>query len=152
MKARSIMRRYGILAAAALICVLAGSVVANAFQTFTVANAAFYSYDLQPGANSAAITPPANLPVLMMGTGLSVTERGVAMATILHIPAGFIEWVGLESTSGAAITQGYSATAGTHILFLDFGHSVDVQVGSADTIVIHNGTTAERTGNLELIW
>ena len=152
MKARSKMRRYGILAAATLICVLAGSVVASAYQTFTVPNAAFYSYDLLAGANSAPITPPSNQAVLMMGTGTSVSERGVAMATILHIPAGFIEWVGLESTLNSGITQGYSAATGTHILYLDFAHQVDVQVASADTIWIHNGAAAERTGNLELIW
>jgi len=152
MKERSKMRRYGILAAAASICVLAGSVVANAFQTLTVPNAANYTYNLAGGANSAAITPPTNVPVLMMGTQTAVGFRGVAMATILHIPANFIEWVGIESTSGAAITQGYSAAAGTHILYLDFGHQVDVQVASADTIWIHNASTITMTGTVELIW
>jgi hypothetical protein len=152
MKASSKMRRYGILAAAALICVLAGSVVANAFQTLTVPNAAFYTYNLAPGAYSAAITPPTNVPVLMMGTQTTVGYRGVAMATIMHIPASFMEWVGLESTTGAAITQGYSGSLGAHILYLDFSHSVDVQVASVDTIWVHNGSSITMTGTLELIW
>jgi hypothetical protein len=152
MKARSTIRRYGILLAATVVCVLAGSVVAKATQALTVPNAAVYTYNLAAGANSAPITPVANQAVLMMGTQLTVGYRGVAMATILHIPASFIEWTGIESTTGSVITQGYSGTAGIHILYLDFSHQVDVQVAGLDTIMIHNGATTARTGTLELIW
>lgn len=138
--------------AAAIVGGLALSVVAKAAQTLTVPNAAFYTYDLAAGANSAEITPAPNQAVLMMGTQTGIGYRGVAQATILHAPSSFIEWVGIESTYGAAITEGYKNVAGTHILYLDFSHQVDVQVASADTIWIHNGSGGERTGNLELIW
>lgn len=152
MNATSKLRRFGILLAATTICLLAASVVGKAAQTFTVPNAAFYSYNLAAGANSSPITPVSNQAVLMMGSQTTAGFRGVAMATILHIPANFIEWTGLESTNGSAITQGWSGVAGTHILYLDFSHQVDVQVAGTDTILIHNGATSARTGTLELIW
>jgi hypothetical protein len=93
-----------------------------------------------------------NQAVFIIGAQTTLGYRGVAMATILHIQSSFIEWVGLESTSGAAITQGFSGAAGTHILYLDFDHLVDVQVASPDTILIHNANSVTQTGNLKLIW
>jgi hypothetical protein len=152
MKERSNIRRYGSLSLAMVVTVLTIAVVAKASQTVTVPNAATFTYNLAPGANTGQITPASNQAVFMMGTQTTIGFRGVAMATLLHIPSGFIEWVGLESTSGAAITQGFSGAAGSHILYLDFSHQVDVQVASPDTIMIHNGAAQQRTGNLELIW
>jgi hypothetical protein len=67
-------------------------------------------------------------------------------------PAAFLEWVGLESTAGAAITQGFSGAAGTHILYLDFAHQVDIEVNTPDSFRVHNGAAAVRTGNVTLIW
>ena len=128
------------------------SIVAKASQTITIPNAATFTYSLAAGANSGPITPVTNQAVFMMGTQTTVGYRGVAMATLLHVPSSFIEWTGLESTSGSAITEGFSATAGTHILYLDFSHLVDVQVASPDTIQIHNGNSVTQTGNLTLIW
>jgi hypothetical protein len=71
---------------------------------------------------------------------------------MLHVPASFLEWTGLESTAGSAITQGFSGVAGTHILFLDFSHTVDLQVSTTDAFVIHNGNGAASDGNVTLIW
>ena len=110
------------------------------------------SYNLAPGANSGAISVPPNLPVLVMGVCTTFNYRGVGQATLLHIPANFIEWVGLESTAGAGITQGYSGAAGTHIVYLDYSHQVDIEVNSPDTIRVHNASSATRTGNVTLIW
>ena len=72
--------------------------------------------------------------------------------SLQHIPSDFIEWVGLESPSNAAITSGASATLGVHIVYIDLGHLVDIQVASADTIRVHNGSAATQTGNVTLIW
>ena len=152
MKTTSKARRYGVLWAATIVFVLAASVMARATQSLTVPNAATYTYNLASGAYSSPITPVSNQAVLMMGSQTTAGTRGVAMATILHIPGNFIEWVGLESTDGSAITQGYSGSAGTHILYLDFGHLVDVQVAGTDTIRVYNGAAHTQTGNLELIW
>jgi hypothetical protein len=137
---------------ATVVFALTTTVLVRASQSVTVPNAAMFTYNLAPGANTGIITPAANQAVFVMGTQTTVGFRGVAMATLLHIPASFIEWVGIESTSGAAITQGFSGAAGSHILYLDFSHQVDVQVASPDAILIHNGAAQNRTGNLELIW
>ena len=149
---RSNIRRYGSLFIAIIVIAITATVVGKASQTVTVPNAATFTYNLAAGAASAQITPVPNQAVFMMGSQTAIGYRGVAFATILHIPASFIEWVGIESTSGAAITEGYNSTRGTHILYLDFSHQVDVQVAGPDTIWIHNGAGDTRTGNLELIW
>jgi hypothetical protein len=71
---------------------------------------------------------------------------------LLRVPSSFLEWVGLESTAGAAITQGFSGSPGTHIVFIDFSHKVDVEVASPDTIKIHNASTGTATGSVTLVW
>lgn len=152
MKQKSSLRRYAVLSLAFVVAALALGIFGKAAQTVTVPNAVNITYNLAPSANSSAITPASNQAVLMIGSQTAAGYRGVASATILHVPSNFIEWVGLESPSGAAITQGFDNTAGAHILYLDFSHTVDVQVASADTIRIHNGNTTTMTGNLELIW
>jgi hypothetical protein len=128
------------------------AVTARAVQTITTPNAAFVSYNLAAGANSAAIFPAANQAVLVMGTCTTLNFRGVGHVTMLRIPSAFLEWVGLESHAGAVITQGFSGVAGTHILYLDFSHQVDIEVNTTDSFRIHNGSTAVRTGNVTLIW
>ena len=73
--------------------------------------------------------------------------------SLLRYPSTLIQWVGLESYySQEPITQGRSGIAGTHIVYIDFSHSVDIQLASADTILIHNGSTGTRAGNVTLIW
>ena len=122
------------------------------FRSGPALNTASVSYSLEAGTDSAPITPAANVPVLVMGCQTALGFRGVSQATLLRIPASFLEWVGLESTAGAAITQGFSATPGTHILWLDFSHQVDLRVSSADTFVVHNGSSGVRTGVVKLMW
>lgn len=111
-------------------------------------------YDLAPGEFTADIEIPPNVPVSLTGVGLSSGFRGVASATLLSIAGdgGFIEWTGLESTAGSVITQGFSGAPGTHILYLDWGHVVDVEVASATAIRIHNEAGAQRSGTITLIW
>lgn len=112
------------------------------------------TYDLAAGAVSPPIEVPANLPVALTGVQLQVDHRGVAQATLLSIPGvgGFIEWTGLESTAGSIITQGYSGVQGTHIVFLDYNHVVDVEVNSPTTIRIHNESLEQRSGVVTLTW
>jgi hypothetical protein len=137
---------------AVVIATLTSAVVAKATQTITTPNAAFVSYNLAAGANGAAIFPAANQSVLVMGTCTTLNFRGVAQVSMLRIPGSFLEWVGLESHAGAAITQGFSGVAGTHIVFLDFSHQVDIQVNTTDSFRVHNGAAAVRAGNVTLIW
>ena len=115
-------------------------------------NKTVFNYSLAPSANSVAHTVPANVPVLVMGVCTSLGVRGVGQVTLLHIPGFFIEWTGLESPSSCGFTCGYSGTAGAHIVYIDYSHQVDIQVASPDTIRVHNGSGAVRTGNVTLIW
>jgi hypothetical protein len=117
-----------------------------------VANRITFSYNLAPGADSAPVAIPANVPVHLMGTQTTVGVRGVGFVVMLRIPNQFLEWTGLDSTSASAITQGFSATAGTKIVFLDFAHLVAVQVNNANTIRIHNGSAGQRTGSVLITW
>jgi hypothetical protein len=110
------------------------------------------SYSLANGASSSPITPPADQPVLIMGIQDQGGFRGVGQVTLLRVAGQFLEWVGLESTAGAAITQGFSSTPGTHILYLDFGHSVDLRVNDTDSFVVHNASGGLASGTVTLIW
>jgi hypothetical protein len=142
--------RPAVILLATVVAIITSMVVANATQTITAPNAAFISYNLAAGANSAAITPATNKSVLVMGC--CTTSGGVGQVSLQHIPSTQIVWVGLESTPNAAITQGASFTAGHHIVYIDFSHMVDIQVASADTIRVHNAGIGTLAGNVTLVW
>src|SRR5437762_3016627 len=126
--------RPGVILMATVVAIITSIVVANATQTITTPNAAFISYNLAPNANSAPITPATNKSVLIMGCCTTIGNTGVGQVSLFHIPSDFIEWVGLESPNSPAITGGANSTAGTHIVYIDFYHQVDIQVASGDTI------------------
>jgi hypothetical protein len=117
-------------------------------------NAASFSYSLASGADSAPFTPVSDRAVLVMGTQTAVGNRGVGFVTLLHpsVAPLFLEWTGLESTAGSAIAQGFSGIAGTHIVFLDFAHQVDIRVASPNTFLVHNKGAGTQTGNVTIIW
>jgi hypothetical protein len=142
--------RPGVILLATVVAIITSVIVANATQTITAPNAAFISYNLVAGANSAAITPATNRSVLVMGC--STTTGGVGQVSLQHIPSGGMIWVGLESYLGAAITSGFASGAGTHIVYIDGSHFVNIQVASADTIRVHNGSPGTRAGNVTLVW
>jgi len=135
-----------------LVLALTLTVVVQASQTIKTPNAVAVNYDLLAGATSAAVTPATSQPVVVMGVQNSLGYRGVGGVTMLHVPSSFLEWEGLESPAAAAITSGFSGVAGTHIVYLDYSHLVDIQVASADTFVIHNGNSIEMAGVVTLIW
>jgi len=146
--------RPGVILLATVVAIITSMVVANATQSITTPNAAFISYSLAAGANSAPITPATNRSVLVMGCCTTGFVTGVGQVSLLHVPSIGIDWVGLESYggAGATITSGLTAAPGVHIVFIDFNHKVDIQIASADTIRIHNGDAATRAGNVTLIW
>ena len=150
--------RWGAMLLATVVAIITCLAVANATQTITTPNAAFISYNLAGGANSAAITPAASRAVLVMGC-CTTGEQGVGQVSLLHIPSGqftgFIEWAGLESPApgGSVITSsGGSSMAGTHIVCISFHCGVEIQVASADTIRIHNSSGGVLAGNVTLVW
>jgi hypothetical protein len=75
---------------AVMIATVTCAVIAQATQTITTPNAAFVSYNLAAGANSAAIFPAANQSVFVMGTCTTLNFRGVGHVTMLRIPASFL--------------------------------------------------------------
>jgi hypothetical protein len=142
---------------ATVVAIITSMVAANATQTITAPNAAFISYNLAAGANSAVITPATNRWVLVGGCCTTPGLQGVGQVSLLHIPSspvltGLIGWVGLEAYGPAAITQGRTSAAGTHIVSIESNHQVDIQVASADTILVHNGSVGLRAGNVTLVW
>jgi len=144
--------RPGVILLATVVAIITSIVVANATQTISTPNAAFISYNLAGGANSAPITPATNRWVLVGGCCTTGANPGVGQVSLLHIPSTLIEWVGLESPTGAAITSGSSTVAGTHIVYIDGFQTVDIEVNSADTIRVHNGAATTRAGNVTLVW
>jgi hypothetical protein len=144
--------RPGVILMATVVAIITSMVVANATQTITTPNAAFISFNLAASTNSAPITPASNRPVLVMGS--CTTARGVGQVSLQHIPSNSITWVGLESYNGSpsTITSGSSNVAGDHVVYIDSGHVVDIQVASADTILVHNGAVFTEAGNVTLVW
>jgi hypothetical protein len=137
---------------ATVVAIITSMVAANATQTITTPNAAFVSYSLAGGANSAPITPVTNRAVQVMGCCTTAATKGVGQVSLLHVPSSGMQWVGLESPYGAAVTSGVSNVAGTHIVFIDSSHHVDIQVAGADTICVHNSINTTLAGNVTLIW
>jgi len=137
---------------ATVVAVITSAVVANATQTITTPNAAFISFNLAASANSAVITPVTNKSVLVMGCGTTSPVQAVGQVSLLHIPSSGIQWAGYESFGPVAFTGNSTSTAGTHIVYIDSSHLVDIRVASADTILIHNSSPFVRTGNVTLVW
>jgi hypothetical protein len=105
--------------------------VANATQTITTPNAAFISYNLAAGGNSAAITPATSRSVLVMGCCTSpLNDLGVGQVSLLHIHNDnigntYILWAGYESWNGAGVwpspgasltQQGFTSCSSTSII------------------------------------
>jgi hypothetical protein len=127
--------------------------------TITVPQEKDITYNLAAGAVSAPIAMPASQAVFVMGVNRTIGNRGVGQATLLNsgVAPLFIEWTGVESPAAAAITSGFSGVPGTHILFIDFSHTVDIEVGPLSTagqptIQLHNTNAAAQTGQIKLIY
>jgi hypothetical protein len=140
------------LLGAGMVAVVTLAIMAHAVQTVVTPNGLYVTYSLAAGASSAAVTPASSTPVLVMGVQNASGYRGVGEVTLLHVPSNFLEWVGLESPSGAAITSGFSGAAGTHIVYLDYSHLVDIQVHNADSFIIHNANSISMDGHVTLVW
>src|SRR5437868_10176568 len=122
--------RPGVILLATVVAIITSVVVANATQTITTPNAAFISYNLAPGANSAAITPATNKSVLVMGCCTSGGDQSVGQVSLFHIPSGGMVWVGLQSYPATAITSGTSSTQGSVIVSIDSNFVVYIEVNS----------------------
>lgn len=146
------LSRVSKLVLAGFVAVVALNIGLRATQTISVPNASKVTYNLAAGASSTAVTPAENVPVLVMGVQNNLGYRGVGQVSMLHVPSSFLEWTGIESPAAAAITSGFSGTAGTHVVYLDYSHLVDIQVASTDTFIIHNANTIAMSGVVTLVW
>ena len=137
---------------AIVVAILTSVVVANATQTITTPNAAIVSYNLAANTSSSVITPASNKPVLLMGC--CTTNGGVGQVSLHRFLGSQIDWAGFESpwSGAAAMTVGISNQTGTHIVYIDTSHVVDIKTASIDTILIHNAAGATWAGNVTLIW
>lgn len=134
------------------VAVVTLTIMAHAVQTVVTPNGLYVTYNLPAGGTSAAVTPVGNTPILVMGVQTNVGYRGVGEVTLLRVPSNFLIWSGLESPYSATITSGLGSGAGTHIVYLDYSHLVDIQVQTADSFVIHNANTVAMTGHVTLVW
>ncbi|MGO9057674.1 MAG: hypothetical protein ACLQU2_09870 [Candidatus Binataceae bacterium] len=149
------LSRLASLLGAAVIATLTFAVVVHAagFYVFVSAPQEFtFSYSLAPGAKTGPVTPLAGIPNQIIGVDTTPGYRGVGEVSLLRIAGSFLEWTGLETPYGAAIASGFSGTVGTHIVFLDYSHKVQIEVNSPDSFVVHNTNTsgAIHTGVVDL--
>lgn len=149
---RTRQSRLGTLLAVAIVAITTFAVTLHAAQTITTPNETVVNYNLAAGASSSAITPVSNEPVFVQGIQTTLGYRGVGHVSLLRVPSSFLEWTGIESPASAAITSGFSGVKGTHILYLDYSHLVDIQVDTTDAFIIHNGNSIAQTGVVTLIW
>jgi len=140
---------------ASIVTILTLAVVGQAVQTITTPNYLTVAYNLVSGANSSAITPAANLPVLVLGDQTTGGNVGSSLVTIVNSvgQGNYLVWNGFESF-GAGLTTGYGPRAGVHIIFIDNAHCVDLKVNNTTSFLVHNGCTysVPETGNVTLIW
>jgi len=118
---------------------------APSFETLTVT--------VPASSTSSPITiPVANKPVQIIIANESVGNRGIAQVTIQRVnPDSFLEWVGMDIATGS-ISDNYSSTAGTHIIYADYDSAVDVQVHSATQIQLVNTYGASQKVVISMIY
>ncbi|HEY4113378.1 MAG TPA: hypothetical protein VGM17_04890 [Rhizomicrobium sp.] len=112
------------------------------------------SYSVAGGTCSSPIAVPANnKAVLVMGTGIIWPYNGVGFVSLLRgNTSGILSWSGTglkDGTIGA-----YAFTAGTHIMWLDFATTVDLQTASSTHIQVCNtgSDIAHAAGYLTFIY
>lgn len=144
-------RAVGVLLAT-LVAIFTLNATANAVQLLTFPSAVNIPYTLAAGGTSAPIATASNYPITLMGIGDTAGDRGVGFVHLLHVPSSFIEWTGADIATNA-ITQGFSGTAGTHIVWLDYTSKlVDVEVNGTDTMVVHNIAGVTESGSITLLF
>jgi hypothetical protein len=152
MRYKRVSRMAGLLSAV-LVATLAFALAAHAVQTITTPNAVTIAYSLAADADTGAITPPANLPVYVMGDQTNEGCVGSSFMTVVNSAGQDDElvWNGIES-NGGGVTTGFSSVAGTHIMFIDFCHKVQLEVANSTSFVVHNLNSIAQKGNVTEIW
>jgi hypothetical protein len=115
------------------------------------------NYSVTDACSTPITVPVSYKPVSIMGVQTAEGFRGVGQVTIMRVPGQFLEWVGLDvasnyGASAAVVSSGYSAAAGTHIIWLDFDEVVDLQVVDAGHVKVCDSSTSAAAGVLTLMW
>jgi hypothetical protein len=93
---------------------------------------------LSGGTNSDPITLPTDTPVFIIGTSITNGDRGTGFISVVHNLGSFIEWSGVNSTTGGApTTTGGFGSSGTMLSF-DFNGTLTLKVVDADHFVVAN--------------
>ena len=137
---------------AALVVGLAFSCSGRALAVGTTPNASQTFYSLAANTNTGGIFPASSVPVLVMATCITSGVRGVGQIALLRVPSNFLEWTGIHSPSGAAITSGFSGSAGVDMLKVSFNGDVVLEVNSTDSFRVRNNSTGVRQGYVTQIW
>jgi hypothetical protein len=136
----------GVVGVATLVC------AKRALAVVQVPQATIIGYALAPGA-ATVISPPANVPIFLMGNCTTVDVRGVGHATIHRVLApDLVQWVGLNSNSLGTISHGFTSVAGTKIINIDFPNQVLVETNGPTRIRIRNTAPAVRSGSVRLLF
>ncbi|HMK86943.1 MAG TPA: tail fiber domain-containing protein [Steroidobacteraceae bacterium] len=112
----------------------------------------YITFNLAPGASSAPITPPADVPVLVMGSVTTGGFRGVGQVVMERESGAFLQWVGLNSNENGTITESYSGTAGTNIVQIDYSGDVYLVVNGTDSFVVTNSASSSYTATGYVSW
>jgi len=116
-----------------------------------------FTYSLGPnGIGEPIPIPVMDAPVHVQAVNLTSSFRGVAAVTLMRCcSAGenkFLEWTGLSSYTGSAITEGSGSFAGTLITLIDFHHLVSLEVNDPASMRVHNTSAFPQFGVVTLTW
>jgi hypothetical protein len=136
---------------AVIVGALTLAVVGHATQTIVTSNSAVYTYSLVPGQTGENISPPADTPVWIIadqtGTVCGCDRVGSSLMTLVNSSVdGELVWNGFESNKGG-LTAGFSNALATHIMFIDYLHTVDLEVNNGDSFHVANSSSSAYTAN-----
>ena len=110
------------------------------------------TYKLAAGDSLKINSPAYNKSIWVMGCNTTSGDRGVGHVALLDVQDDFLEWTGLNSTSSGTITSGYSSSAGTHIVQIDWVGDVNINVESDNSFEVTNSGSYTQTGFVTMMW
>jgi hypothetical protein len=135
-----------------LVATLSIACIQRAMAVTVTSSAISYTYNLAAGQSTKLQDVPQDRPVFLMGYCDTLGFRGVGQVVIECEPNSFLQWVGLNSNDSGTITQGFSGTAGTHIVQIDFSGDVNINVADANDFEITNTSGGERSGSIVMLY
>jgi hypothetical protein len=114
------------------------------------------AYNLAAGASSAPISVATDTPIFIVANNTTNGDRGTAHmsleATTTSPTGPFLDWSGVNSTGPTGtntpptLSGGFSGTAGTDMLAIDYEQKVTLQVADGNHFAVHNATGSTQTG------